>query len=388
MIRVKEEVNNLKNEVKQIRRYLHQIPELGLEEYKTREYIRNYLKDLNIEVIDNIAKTGVIGFIKGTEGKKTLAFRADMDGLPICEKTELDFSSKHKGKMHACGHDGHMAILLGFAKYLSMNTNRINDNILLIFQPAEEGPGGAEIIIKEGILEKYSVEEIYGLHLYPDVNEGRVAVRSGPIMAMTGEIDINIQGQSGHGAIPQSSVDSILIAGELISSYQSIVARNISPISPGVITIGRIEGGERRNVIAGNVVLEGTVRAFDEGVYNKMKSRMESIAKGLEIGYGCKIDLEFRDMYPPVINDERLVKDFIKVVGSENIDIIEPQMTAEDFSYYQKVIPGLFFFLGVKNEDKDFKYPLHNAKFNFNEDVLLLGIQIYIDILKHNNSFI
>lgn len=386
MILINEDIKMLRDEVIQIRHDLHQIPELGFEEYKTSKYIVDYLKKLDFKVYDKVAKTGVIGYLRGSEGKNTIAFRADMDALPVSEKTGLPFCSKHDGKMHACGHDGHMAILLGFAKYIFINKEKIKDNILLIFQPAEEGPGGAEVMVKEGILERFNVDRIYGLHLYPDVEEGIVAVRPGAMMAQTGEFDIYITGKSGHGAIPQNSIDSIVIGADLISSFQSIVSRNISPIEPVVLTIGKIKGGERRNVIAGKLYMEGTLRAFNESVYKKVKNKMISFAKGLEISYGSKIEIVFRDMYPPVNNNEKLVENFIEIVGYENLKIIEPQMTAEDFSYYQKKIPGLFFFLGVKNQEKGHTFPLHNSKFNFNDEILITGIQIYADLLNENDG--
>ncbi|WIF94252.1 M20 metallopeptidase family protein [Caminicella sporogenes] len=384
MIQVCKEIENLSDEIINIRRYLHQIPELGFEEYETSKYIAKYLEDIGIKVYKNVAKTGVVGYIRGNNPKRTVAFRADIDALPVEENTKVPYCSKYLGKMHACGHDGHTAILLGLAKYLSLNKDKLRDNVLLIFQPAEEGPGGAEVIIREGILKKFKADCIYGLHLYPEVEEGKVALRSGPLMAQTGEFDIYIYGKSGHGAIPQNAVDSIIISADVINSLQTIISRSINPIKPAVLTIGRIEGGERRNVIAGKVVLEGTIRAFEESVYNKIKDRMIEILKGKEIVHNCKIELIFRDMYPPVNNDENMVIRFIDIIGRENIEIIDPQMISEDYSYYQRELPGLFFFLGVRNEKEGYIYPLHNSQFNFNERVLAMGVQIYVNLLKGN----
>lgn len=378
-----DKLSGIKDEVIDIRRKLHQIPELGFEEFKTRDFILDFLESINIKTYQ-VAQTGVLGYIEGTIGKKTLAFRADIDGLSISEKNDISFASKHKGKMHACGHDGHMAIVLGLAKYLSQNKEKLKDNILLIFQPAEEGPGGAEVIVKEGILEKFKVDSIYGLHLYPEIDEGKIGIKPGPIMAQTGEFDIKITGKSGHGAIPQNSIDSIVVASNLVNGFQSIVSRSIDPIAPAVLTIGKIYGGERRNVIAGEVVLEGTIRAFEEDVYNSIKSRMIELCKGTEKSFGCEIDIIFRDMYPPVNNNEGLTNRFIDVMG--DVEIINPQMIAEDFSYYQKKIPGVFFLLGVRNKEKGFVYSLHNSKFNFDERILLKGIEIYVKLLIHNDS--
>ncbi|WP_432408658.1 M20 metallopeptidase family protein [Wukongibacter sp. M2B1] len=386
MIKLDKDIQDISRMIIKARRDLHQIPELGFKEYKTHEYIISFLKELEINSIEKAAGTGVLAYFKGSEGKRTIAFRADIDALPITEKTDVEYSSLHSGMMHACGHDGHTSILLGLAIYLSQNREKIKDNILLIFQPAEEGPGGAEIIVKEGIFKKYNVDSIYGLHLYPEVNEGMVGVKNGPIMAQTGEFDIHIKGKSGHGAMPHNSKDSIVIASELVNSIQNIISRNIDPVEPAVITIGKIEGGERRNVIAGEVIMEGTMRAFNESVYKMMKRKMKIISKSLAMAQDCEIDIIFRDMYPFVNNDKKLVDNFIAAIGKENIEIVKPQMTAEDFSYYQRVVPGLFFFLGVRNEEKGYVYSLHNSKFNFNEEVLAAGVQIYINTLVYNNS--
>jgi len=373
-------LKEIENEVIMIRKQLHKIPELGFEEYKTQKFIIDYLSKLNIETF-KVAQTGVLGYIKGTLGKRTIAIRADIDALPIKEKTNLEYSSIHEGIMHACGHDGHMAITLGLARYLSEIKDKIKDNILFIFQPAEEGPGGAEVIVNEGILERFEVDLIFGLHLYPEIEHGKAAVRSGPIMAQTGEFDIIVKGKSGHGAIPQNSVDSIVIASNLVNSLQTIVSRSIAPLSPAVLTIGKIYGGERRNVIAGEVTIEGTIRAFEEQVYNTIKKRMKDLALSLEKGYGCEVEVIFRDMYPSVNNDKELADIFFEVI--DNVEEIEPQMIAEDFSYYQRRIPGLFFLLGVRNENKGYTYPLHSSMFNFDEGILIRGIEIYIKLFSH-----
>ena len=385
-MKIHENILGMKNEIIEIRRDLHRIPEAGFEEYKTSEYIKNYLTAFGIS-FEEVAQTGIVGFVKGSVGEKTIAFRADMDALSMTELTELEFCSEHEGFMHGCGHDGHMAMLLGLAKYLSENQGQLLDNVLLIFQPAEEGPGGAEVIIKEGIFDKYKVDEIYGIHLYPEVYQGKIAIKEGPLMAMTGEFDIVIKGEGGHGAIPHKALDAVIIAAEFISQVQTIISRNINPIDPAVLTIGRMEAGERRNIIAEKAVLEGTLRAFSENVYNKVKERVYDFKKGFELSYGCTIEVEFRDMYPPVYNDSRLVQRIIENDKECTYELIEPQMISEDFSYYQKSAPGVFMFLGTKNPEKNFVFPLHNSKFNFDEEVLLLGIQSYVRILENNGSF-
>ncbi len=386
MIKLDKDMQNILQLIIKTRRDLHQIPELGFKEYKTNEYIISFLKNLEIDTIEKTAGTGVLAYFKGSEGNKTIAFRADIDALPISERTDVEYSSTHNGMMHACGHDGHTAILLGLAMYLSRNRTKLKDNILLIFQPAEEGPGGAEIIVKEGVFKRYNIDSIYGLHLYPDIEEGKIGLKTGPMMAQTGEFDIHVKGKSGHGAMPHNSKDSIVIASELVNSIQNIISRSIDPVEPAVITIGRIEGGERRNVIAGEVIMEGTMRAFNESVYKKMKRKMKIISKSLAMAQDCEIDVIFRDMYPFVNNDKKLADNFIAAIGKEHIEIVKPQMTAEDFSYYQRAVPGLFFFLGVRNEEQGYIYSLHNSKFNFNENVLALGVQVYANTLIHNKS--
>ncbi|MGV8145946.1 MAG: M20 metallopeptidase family protein [Alkaliphilus sp.] len=375
-------VSTYEEELRKIRRDLHQIPELAFEEYKTAEYIENYLADLGIDYENEVAKTGIVAFIGGKSNKNTIAFRADMDALSIVEKNDVDFKSTNEGKMHACGHDGHMAILLGLAKYLVENRDKYNVSVLLIFQPAEEGPGGALPLINEGVLEKYNVREIYGLHILPDIEEGKIGIREGEIMAQTGEFDIEIKGKSAHAAQPHKSVDSIVVMSELILGFQSIVSRNIDPIEASVLTVGKVVAGDRRNIIASTAVLEGTLRSFKTSIYNKIKDRMRDYIEGLELIHSCSIKLIFRDMYPPVTNDKQLTKNLIGYLSEEEIHIIDPLMLAEDFSYYQKKVPGVFFFLGARNIKEKFIYPLHNDRFNFDDKILVDGLNVYARILK------
>ncbi|MTI69758.1 MAG: amidohydrolase [Firmicutes bacterium] len=368
-----------------VRRKLHQIPELGFNEFKTRDFLKKELENFEFEIYD-VAKTGIIAVKRGIN-KNALAFRADMDALVIKEENDLSFKSRHEGKMHACGHDGHMAIVLGFAKYLS-KIEKLNRDIVLIFQPAEEGPGGAEVIVDEGILEKFNIKEVFGLHILPDVKEGKVATIPGAMMAKTGEVDITIKGKGGHGAIPQSTIDTLYVTSQLINNYQSIISRNINPIQGAVMSVGKIKGGQSRNIIAEKVELEGIIRAFDTGVYELIKRRIKEINEGIEKMYGVKISMEIRDMYPPVVNDKKLYDIFKSVIDEEKLEKLDPMMISEDFSYYQREIPGLFFMLGSRNEEKEFIYPLHNARFNFNEEILVEGVKIYIKLCEAMEIFI
>jgi len=387
MIYVNKEIENMRDELTKIRRYFHSYPELSFEEYETSEFIACFLEKLGIEVQRNVAKTGVVGFLRCDGAQKTYAFRADMDALPIDEETGVEFASRKKGVMHACGHDGHMAILLGLAKFLSENSEKLQANVLFIFQPAEEGAGGAFPMIKEGILKKYNVDSIFGLHIFPEIEEGRVGARPGVMMAQTGEIDIKIKGKSGHGAMPHKTIDSIVAASHFISALQSIISRNVDPFDSAVITIGRISGGEKRNIIAEEVILEGILRAFKEEVFQLLKSRIRDIMVGTERVFGVRISIDERDLYPAVYNDEDLFPVLVASVGNENIEIINPLMISEDFSYYQKEVPGIFFMLGCKNEKKGYVHTLHSNKFNFDERVLLIGVQVFVNILVNLKAF-
>ncbi|MCT4507818.1 MAG: amidohydrolase [Tepidibacter sp.] len=373
---IREDVQGLKNKVYKHRSELNKIAELGMKEYKTSKYIKDYLDSLGLEY-EEYLDTAVVGIIKAKKPKKNIAFRADMDALNIDGQIK-----------HLCGHDGHMSILLGFIEYLNINKDKLSDNIVFIFQPAEESPGGALPLIKEGVLEKYKVDEIYGLHIYPDIEEGFVGVKPDHFLAQTGEIDIEIVGRGGHGAMPQNSVDSILIASNFINSIQSIISRNIRPLDEGVLSIGKIEGGSRRNIIAESVKLEGTIRAFKQEVYDKIKQRIVEISCGFEKSFDCNININIKDDYPAVNNDKELFYEFKEAIDDKYIKILEPLMIAEDFSYYQQHVKGLFFMLGSKNVDKEFVSGLHHIKFNFDEKILLNGINIYVELLKYKGTLL
>lgn len=379
-------LKTMEEDICNTRRALHQIPEPGLEEYKTSKWLQDKLSSLGVsyEIVDN---TGIIAFIKGKSPSKTIAFRADIDALSVVEESNFEAHSTHKGYMHACGHDGHMSMLIGLAGFLSQDVVDVNDDIVMIFQPAEEGPGGAENIVQSGILKKYGVDEIYGIHIFPGTEQGKIALCPGPMMAMTGEFDIDIIAKSAHGAMPHTGIDGLVVASECLLGLQTIVSRNIEPTDPVVLTIGKVVGGERRNIIAGNVRLEGTLRAFSQGVYNKMVNRMKTYLDGIASAYEIEIELVVRDMYPPVVNDVNLFNEFWKING-DKCELIKPQMISEDFSYYQEAVPGLFYFIGSYNEKEGHTYPLHSSKFNFDNGVLMDGIKSYIELLKAKGSIV
>lgn len=377
---IREKLIIMQENIKNYRRELHLIPESGFKEIKTQNYIINKLKQFGVE-FEKVAGTGIVAVIEGEDQSKAIAYRTDIDGLGVNEENSHDFISSHKSMMHACGHDGHMAMALGTIKFLIENKIPLKMNVVFIFQPAEEGPGGAERIIAEGVLEKYNVMEIFGYHVFPDVEEGFFSTVSGPLMARTGEFDIDIYTKTAHGAMPHKGVDAAILASELLLKFQTIISRSIDPIEPAVLTVGKIVIGEMRNVIAGKARMEGTIRTFNEEVYKSIKDKMNIYAKLLESDI-VKVEVDFRDMYPAVVNDVTLVDDFRQAVGAEKVLMIKPQMIAEDFSYYQTVIPGIFVFVGIKNEEKGFNKPLHSSTFDFDEKILLNGVEGFLRYLS------
>lgn len=372
---------NMVEELRQMRRDLHKIPELGLKEYKTSAYIREKLTSFGITELETWMETGVVAVIRGKGKKEAVAFRADMDALPVTEQTGCDFTSEHVGCMHACGHDGHVTVLLGFAKYLQEHKDELENDVVLIFQPAEEGPGGAQLLVDAGLFEKHPVRCIIGCHIFPQVPQGKVACRKGAMMARNGEVDVHIYGESAHGAQPQLGHDAVLAAGAVITGLHTILSRNVSPLGSGVLTFGAIHGGEACNIIAKEVKLEGTMRAFSDEAYETMTKRVQEVASGIAAGYGCKGEAVFRHMYRVVDNAPKLVE-LLQEVAEDNYEETPPYMLAEDFSLYLQKVPGMFFFLGSGNAEKGYTHSLHSAQFQFDEEILALGVETYAKLLK------
>ena len=382
MINIRSEINDIQNSIFEWRRDFHQYPELSFQEFRTADLIAKELKSMGLEPKPNIGKTGIIADLIFGDGPM-IALRADMDALPIQETSGLPFASKNDGIMHACGHDGHMAMLLATAKVLTQKKNLFNGKVRFIFQPAEEGGGGARYMIKDNCLEQ--VDEIYGIHVWNYQPVGEVGVKDGPVMAAADMFDIHIRGIGGHGAAPQGTVDSIIVASHLIQSLQTIVSRNTNPLDSTVVSIGKINGGHNFNIIADEVILSGTARAYTEKNRNLIKSRMHEIILGIEKTYNAKIAFNYKDGYPPTINHigptKKVLRAAQKVVG-DRAGLPYLSMGGEDFAYYLQKKPGCFFFVGsAPNEKALFETPHHCSHFDMDEKALLIGSSIYLNLL-------
>ena len=378
------DLNFLLDDIIKNRRALHQIPETALEEFKTKEYLKNYLISIGLEP-QEIVETGLFVYIEGKDKENCIAFRSDIDALNIKEETGAEFESKHIGKMHACGHDGHMTTLLGFAKYLT-TIQPLEKSVLLIFQPAEESPGRAKDIVETGLLKKYNVKAIYGMHLFPELPEGTVASKEGPFFAQAALMTTTITGKSGHGAMPHKTIDPLMAFTKIVDGYQTIVSRNLSPFDPGVVTIGKFCGGSAQNIIADTVNFWGTIRTFKEENTEFIIERIKEIHRGIELSYRVKIDEKIDIVYPPVVNDKELYKKFVETMKNMNYVEHEALTISEDFAYYQKEVPGIFMLLGTRSEEKGFIHPLHSCHFNFDEKVLLKGVEAFARILESHNN--
>ncbi len=360
-----------------MRRDLHRIPELGMQEKKTSAYIEQKLSQLKLEIQCNIAGHGIVGLLKTGRPGPTILIRADMDALPINEETNLPFSSNHPGKMHACGHDGHMAIGLGVATILSKIEHQLSGTIKFVFQPAEEGPGGAKPMIEAGVLENPKVDFITGCHIWPNIPIGTVGVKKGPLMAASDLFDLLIKGVGSHGATPHLGVDTLEVATQIVGALQRIVSRQINPLIPAVVTIGSFHSGSTYNIIPSVAEIKGTVRTFDKTTWNELPKRIKKIVDGICQAMGAEYELNYRSKYPLVINDsyaaDIVIKASCQTVGEENTIVPEMSMCAEDVSYFLEQVKGCFFFLGAGNANNK---PLHNSRFDFEETVLATGVEV------------
>ncbi len=370
--------NEFKDEMIAWRRHLHKNPELSFEEYKTVQFVKEKLEKLNFDIEYPVAKTGLVATFKGEQDGPTVALRADMDALPIQEESDKEYKSAVAGVGHLCGHDAHTAILLGAAHIINSHPLK-KGNIKLIFQPAEEGYAGAQVMVEEGALDHPKVDAIAGLHVHPTIKTGETSITEGFATACTDSFDIKIIGKGGHAAHPHLSIDPIAISSTVIASLQQIVSRNVDPLENIVLTIGKIEGGFARNVIAPEVKLEGTVRLLNPDLRPLVEEKMHEYLNGVTGGMGGTYELDYTYGYPSVYNAPELIPGLRssaeKILGENKLLDVKPSMGGEDFSYFAAEVPGVFFRLGT-NSGPETSYPNHHPKFDVDEDALPYGAAI------------
>lgn len=375
-------VRNLAREYKEyvinLRREFHMYPEASWQEIRTSGRIKEELTKMGIP-FKEMAKTGVMAIIKGKHEGKTVALRADMDALQVKELNEVSYCSKNHGIMHACGHDGHTAMLLGAAKILNGMKDDIKGTVRLLFQPAEEMAQGAQAMVDEGCME--GVDEVFGIHLWSDLEYGKISVEAGPRMASADMFKIKVKGKGGHGSLPHQGIDAVVAASSIVMDLQSVVSREISPLEAAVVSVGVFNSGTRFNVISSEAVLEGTTRCFNPEIREKFPKIMERIIKNTAASYRADAILEYTFGTPPTINDEpsseRAAKAVEKLCGSQAVSLMEKVTGGEDFAVYLKKAPGIIAFVGVRNEDKGCNYPQHHERFNIDEDALEMGAALY-----------
>lgn len=368
------------------RRDFHEHPELGFQEIRTSEIIAKELMNLGFAVKKYIGKTGVLGVLKGSLVGPTLLLRFDMDALPIRETNPTSYASKNDGIMHACGHDGHMAIGLTIAKILSLNTDQIKGTLKIIFQPAEEGLGGALATIEDGVLENPKPDYCLGLHIWNEKPLGWFGINSGAMMAGADTFEIIVNGKGGHGGLPHKAIDPIVCAAHIITTIQTIVSRNISPLDNAVISFGSIKGGSTFNVIPDSVYLSGTIRTFDSQVRMEIIQNLERISKFVGESMGCIVEFTLNEVTPAVINNSKIATDLqkviLKVFPSFSIEKNFKTMGSEDFSLFLNEIPGCFYFIGSANPDKNLIYGHHHPKFDFDEEVLPIAVASLLGMIE------
>jgi amidohydrolase len=368
-------------ELIETRRDLHMHPEVAFTEVRTAGIAAERLRALGFEVREGIAKTGVVGILRGGHPGKTILVRADMDCLPVTEANEVPYKSLNDGFMHACGHDGHTSIALAAARVLAGRRDRLHGTVKFVFQPAEEGPGGAKPMIEAGVMEDPRVDACIGLHLWNDLPSGVVGIAEGPLMAATGEWRATIVGKGGHGAAPHATIDPIVAAAHCVTALQSIVARNVDPLKAGVVTVGEFHAGQAFNIIAHEAKLSGTIRSFDDEVHALLERRLAEVLDHVSAGLGATALIDYRRGYPVLRNDAAMC-DVVRsaaaeVVGEENVVRATPTLGGEDMAYFLREAPGCFFFVGSASPDEHV-YPHHNPRFNIDEAALPVGVQVMV----------
>ena len=383
-MKLEPKIEAFAGELTAIRRDIHAHPELGFEEARTSAIVATKLKEFGCEVTTGVGKTGVVGTVRVGNNPRAIGLRADMDALPMDELNTFDHRSQHGGRMHACGHDGHTTMLLGAAKYLAATRN-FEGTVHFIFQPAEEGRGGAEAMIKDGLFEKFPCEQIFGMHNRPKLDVGKFAIRSGPQMAGGGLFDIHITGKGGHGARPETSIDPIIIGTQIIAALQTVVSRNVAALDSAVISITQMHSGDAYNVIPQEAVLRGTMRAFRKETMALIKERIETISAGIARTLGGSAKADVRVAFPPLVNDRDSVK-FISdvaasIVGEENMNREGPfVMASEDFSYMLEKVPGAF--INIGNGGGEGGCEVHNPSYDFNDEILTLGATLWSRVVE------
>jgi carboxypeptidase Ss1 len=374
-----KEARKIEPEIIETRREIHQKPELAYKEKATAKMVAEKLKTLGLGVKTRIGGTGVMGTLQGPRSGTVVALRADMDALPIEELADIDFKSRVKGVMHACGHDTHVAMLLGAARLLSNLKDELPGTVKFLFQPAEEngGKGGAKPMIQAGVMANPKVDYVFGLHIDNDLNSGTVGFRGGPIMASPDTFEIKLIGRGGHGAYPHETVDPVYVAAQVILALQGVSGRMIDPIQPFVITIGSIHSGTKENIIPDHAILQGTLRTLDEKTRRLAKTKIAEVAKGVSKAFGAKAEVDFeKDAYPVTVNDLHVTEQAMKIlkkIPRTRVIVREPIMGGEDFSRFLQEAPGTFYFLGTHNPAKGCVHPNHSPRFKVDEDVLKVG---------------
>ena len=389
--RIKELASQYFSEIQDIRRYLHQNPELSFVEYETSKYLKGRLQDWGIQIDQDWVSTGFTVLVDSGRPGKTVAIRADLDALPILEKAGVEYKSKADGKMHACGHDVHSACLMGVAKILTETKECWKGKAVLIFQPGEEKlPGGASLMIEEGLLEKYQPDLILAQHVYPEFEVGKVGFKSGMYMASADEIYLTVKGVGGHGALPHRNIDPIVIAASIIIDLQTLASRVAPPTLPTVLSFGKIIGEGATNVTPSEVKLEGTLRTFDEEWREVFHKKITQICTAIAEGHGGSCEVDIRKGYPFLVNDDRITKSSInfaqKYLGQDKVELLDLRMTAEDFSYFSQRVPSCFYRLGVGNKLKGINKSVHHPEFEVDETSLQTGVGLmaYIAIQQLN----
>lgn len=380
--------SELVEEARQWRLDLHRHPELAYQEHRTGDFVAGKLAEYGFEVHRGIGQTGVVGTLKRGTSSRSIALRADMDALPILEQTGAVHASITPGTMHACGHDGHVSMLLAAAK-IAAGRSDLNGILHIVFQPAEEVEGGARAMIEDGLFEHIQADAIYGLHNWPALAPGKVVARDGPMMAAFGTFDLDIIGAGSHGAMPHEGADPVLAAGQVVSALQAIASRNVSPLRASVVSVTQIHGGDAYNVIPETVTLRGTTRWFEPDVGDLIEKRMAEVASSVAVAFNCRADLRYQRRYPATINDACAAAFLRNAASSINLEVIEtdPSMAAEDFAFMLEKKPGAYLWLGAGKEGEN--PGLHSPRFDFNDYVLADGIRLWNSIISNalaNNS--